>query len=480
MKLRWVAGGVVVVAVVSIAIAAAVLLDEERLRSELESGLSEALQMEVYVPGRVSLGLFPALNITGEQARFEKDGVPVADLEVFRMNLRIAPLFRGEVEPRHVDITGANLEITRLESGRFNFQDPDPEERPPEEEVPSAEFRSSSLRFFDEASEIEFLASGCQGRLPKQVAQEPGSDRSALARFEAPIEIQCEAARSEDFDLSHVELRARIEEGVFLLDLPRLAMLGGEGRATVEVERPGDTAYWHFELELEEFLVEAFLQTLGEAAHAEGTMNFSATLWAAGNDRESIERTLEGDLSADGRILELRGVDLDQRLGDYKSTQEFSLLDAVAVLFAGPAGLLVTKGLEYAALLDENGGSTRIREVVAQWKVEGGVASAQDVAMATAEHRLAASGKINFAERSFDDFVVAVLDREGCALMEQRVRGSLDEPEIEQPGLVETLVGPIVDLVESGIEALTGEGCDAFYTGAVAAREQQGEREPKQ
>jgi hypothetical protein len=480
MKARWVLGGIAVLTVGAVAVAAAVFLDEERLRSGLESGLSEALGMEVSIPGNVSLGLSPALNITGHDARFEKDGQPVADLEVLRMHVAIAPLFRGEVEARHFDITGAHLDVVRLESGRFNFQDPDPEERPPEERVPSAEFRASSLHFVDEASQVEFRASGCSGVLPKQTAEAPGQDQSRLARFEAPIEIQCDVARSEDFDLSHVEVQARIEEGVFLLDLPRLAMLGGEGRAAIEVERPGETAYWHFELELQEFLVQAFLQTLGEAARAEGTMNFSATLWASGNDRQAIERTLTGDVSAEGRILELNGVDIDELLSEYESTQEFSLLDVIAVLFAGPAGVLVTKGLEYAALLEEDGGTTEIRKAVAEWKVRDGIATTEDVAMGTPENRLAARGSINVPERRFEDFVVAVVDRKGCAVLEQPVRGPLDAPEVEQPGVIESLAGPFVDLVESGIEALTGEGCDVFYAGEIAPREPEGEAETKE
>jgi hypothetical protein len=467
MKLWWILGALVLLLLAG-AVAARILLDEERLRSAFESGLSEQLRMEVTIHGPVSLGLSP-LNITGRDVRMEKDGRHIADIEVMRMHIAIPPLLRGDVEPRHFDLSGAGVNIVRLAPGHFNFEDPDPEPRPDDEEVPSIDLYSSTVRFFDRVTGTEIEAFGCDGRLPRQLA-ETEAPGSALARLEDTVELSCEVLRGEGFELSNFAVTVHPAEDRIVVDPIILTMLDGEGRGHMEVEFVGGTPYWHLELTLEEFELLAFLRTIGGEVRAEGTMTFEAELWAAGHTREGITQSLEGQAVVHGRTLRFYGDDLDERLSDLEDTQEFSLADFGAFLFAGPAGLLVTKGIDYAVLLGENGGSTEIRQVVAEWRVEDGVAHAEDVAMATAEHRVAARGQIDLGAQRFEDFTFALLDGEGCAVFEQKVSGPFDEPELEEPGLLEVLAGPLVDLIESGVEAITGEGCEVIYAGAVEPR----------
>jgi hypothetical protein len=83
---------------------------------------------------------------------------------------------------------------------------------------------------------------------------------------------------------------------------------------------------------------------------------------------------------------------------------------------------------------------------------------------------VAAFGRIDIGAQRFEDFSFALLDGEGCAVFEQSVSGPLEDPEIEEPGALEVIAGPLIDLVESGIEAITGEGCEVLYAGAVSPR----------
>jgi hypothetical protein len=468
MKLWWVLG-VLVLLLLAAAAAAFVLLDEERLRTEFESGLSEELRMEVTIHGAVSLGLSPALNLTGRQVRIEKDGRHVADIDLMRMHIAIPPLFRGEVEPRHFDLADAGINIVRLAPGHFNFEDPDPEPRPDDQEVPSIDLSSAVVHFTDRVTGIEIEAFGCDGRVPKQLAEEdaPGP---GLARLEDTVELSCELVRGEDFELANLAVTVHPAEDRIVVDPIRLSMLQGEGRGHMEVELVGETPYWHLQLEVEEFELLAFLRTLDTEVEAEGTMTFEAELWAAGGTREGITQSLEGKAVVHGRTLRFHGEDLDDRLSDLEATQEFGLADLGAFLFAGPAGLLVTKGIDYAVLLGGNGATTEIRQVIAQWRVEDGVAHAEDVAMATARHRVAGRGQIDLGAQRFEGFTFALLDSEGCAVFETSLSGPLDEPEIEEPGVLEAIAGPLLDLIESGIEAITGEGCEVVYAGAVSPR----------
>ena len=63
---------------------------------------------------------------------------------------------------------------------------------------------------------------------------------------------------------------------------------------------------------------------------------------------------------------------------------------------------------------------------------------------------------------------MAVLDRDGCAIVEQTITGSFDDPDVNQPNFLVAAAGPLLDLVESGLQAITGEECETFYSGSVA------------
>ena len=121
-------------------------------------------------------------------------------------------------------------------------------------------------------------------------------------------------------------------------------------------------------------------------------------------------------------------------------------------------------------MAQQAGGNTRIRTVVSKWRVEKGIARAEDVALATREHRLALRGGLDFAENEFDDAYLALVDANGCATLRQRIRGRLGEPVLEKPNILQSVSGPVANLITKAKTALLpdGEGkCEVFYSGSV-------------
>jgi hypothetical protein len=146
------------------------------------------------------------------------------------------------------------------------------------------------------------------------------------------------------------------------------------------------------------------------------------------------------------------------------------LLDLSAFVLAGPFGLMATKGYELSTLGENPGGSTRIGMVVSRWKVTKGVAHAEDVAMATAENRLALQGALDFVRDEYTDVVVAVVDSKGCEKVRQKVHGPIAKPVVDKPGAVKSLTGPVANLIAKAREILPGETkCEPFYVGSVPA-----------
>ena len=177
------------------------------------------------------------------------------------------------------------------------------------------------------------------------------------------------------------------------------------------------------------------------------------------NFLESTKRTrlLEG-----GQLARV----LDGYLSRYESSQNFNLVDVGALFFAGPLGLVLTKGYSFASLLQESGTGSEIRTLVSEWKVERGVAHAQDVAMATKANRIALQGGLNFVDDRFDEVTLAVIDAKGCAKVKQKVHGTFQNPVVDEPNVFATLAGPALSLLEKGRDLVRGH-CDVFYAGSV-------------
>ena len=157
-------------------------------------------------------------------------------------------------------------------------------------------------------------------------------------------------------------------------------------------------------------------------------------------------------------------IDIDELLTKFKKSQQFNLVDLGAFMMAGPVGAVVTKGFNFAALLnlDPDAEST-IPRFTSQWELTNGVAEARDVALVTLKSRVALKGAIDLVESRFNDFSLAVVDKKGCALVNQSLNGPFSEPEMSGISAVEALLAPIFNIFKV---VAFGE-CPAFYSGSL-------------
>jgi AsmA protein len=132
-------------------------------------------------------------------------------------------------------------------------------------------------------------------------------------------------------------------------------------------------------------------------------------------------------------------------------------------------GLAVTRGYDFAGLFRGSGGHSEIVTLVSDWRVERGVAEAEDVAMATTKNRVALHGGLDFVDDRFANVTVAVVDAHGCARVKQTIHGSFANPTTEKPSVLTSLSGPIVSIFRQARKLLPSGPCEPFYSGSVAA-----------
>jgi len=240
-----------------------------------------------------------------------------------------------------------------------------------------------------------------------------GKSADLMKNLSFKAELACAEIRTKDLMLSDFKFSPDVKNGVFDIKPVTMSVFGGQGSGSIQADLSGAVPHYHVEYSLPQFRIEAFYKTLSEQKSVEGAMDFSANLSMQGKTVNDMTQTANGDASLRGENLTLIGSDLDLEFSRYESSQHFNLVDVGAVFLAGPVGLAITKGYDFASILKGSGGNSNIQKITSEWKIEHGVAHAQDVAMATNKNRIALKGGLDFVNRRFDDVTVTLLDAKG-------------------------------------------------------------------
>ena len=211
------------------------------------------------------------------------------------------------------------------------------------------------------------------------------------------------------------------------------------------------------------FAIKEMLDTFLEDTLFKGNMALSMDVTMHGNDWNSMVRTMDGYVNLSGKNLVMYGVNADKVIKEFQRSQNFNLVDAGAVLLAGPIGLAVSKGSDFARILVTNpGDSSKITNLVSNWSVKNGLLSLEDVAFTTTKNRIAAKGWLNAVTDSLR-ISFGILNANGCSIFTQDIYGSLDKPTLGKVEVVSALLAPVTNLYND----IVGNDCVVFYNGSV-------------
>jgi uncharacterized protein involved in outer membrane biogenesis len=448
------------------------VVDANRFKPRLEVAASDALGMDVRIDGRLGMGFLPGFHVTVAEVRvLGERAVVVAAAKKVGLWIELLPLLRGELRLRRVDLTEPRLSVERDAEGRFNVEGMKQAATllgaldGARVSVTNGELRCADKRSGEEleATAIDLNLSHMRFRKPNGL--------ELLKGLSLKAELSCGAIRTKGVSLSAVRVSIRGKDGVFEVRPVTMRIFGGQLAGEIQADCSGPVPACQIRCSLPHFRIEEFLKTLSPEKAAQGAMDFSASLSMRGRTMSQMVQTATGEVSLRGENLILVGNDLDRRLARFESSQNFNLVDVGAVFFAGPLGLAITKGYSFASLFRGPGGSSRVRTLVSDWKVERGVAQARDVALATPRNRIALQGGLDFVNGSFADVTLAMIDAKGCARVRQEIHGSFGKPVVEKPRVLTSLAGPVVHLYTRTRGLFPAGPCEPFYSGSVAAPE---------
>ena len=453
------------------ALALLFFVDANTYKPRLEAAASEALGMEVSVAGRLGIGLFPGLQLTLEDGRIRNRGTDLVSAKQTRLGLDLLPLLQKKVRIGTIVLERPAISIVRDRDGEFNFQKSEKSgDALPVLDLAKVSFSDGTIVYTDQQSGEGFEAGNCN--LDLRRLRLPGGARpDIMKRLSFTAQLACGEIRKNDFTVSDLKLTVNGKNGIFELKPVTMHLFGAQGSGSIQADFSGSVPRYHVLYALPQFRSEEFLKTLSPHKAAEGPMDFTASLSMQGKTVSEMKQTADGEASLRGENLTLDGIDLDRVLSRFESSQNFNLVDVGAFFFAGPIGLAVTKGYNFASIFQGSEGRSEIRTLVSDWKVERGVAQAQDVAMATKQNRIALRGGLDFVNEQFNDVTMATIDARGCATVRQKITGSFQKPVVEKPNILMSLTGPARKLLKKGRDLLPGGECEVFYAGSVAPPE---------
>ncbi len=286
-----------------------------------------------------------------------------------------------------------------------------------------------------------------------------------LATLYSDGRLTADNIKSNSFNFTDVDFNINILNGSYELKSEVVRIFGenAKGKSIITLAPFQPVPSYKIVYKDVGFLAEKMLSAFKEDEIINGPLKLSFSISSFGSEWDSIVSNMNGTINLSGKNLFLNGFDADEIIQDFKRSQNFNLIDLGAVLLAGPVGIAVTKGSDFARLLVFNSGkSTNINELVSNWSVSNGIFEIQDAAFTTNTNRIALSGFIGFSNQNID-LTIALLDKSGCSVFSQQVYGNLDEPTMGKVKVVGTVLAPVTNLVDD----VTGKDCVVFYKGSV-------------
>ena len=454
-------------ALVALAALGAFLLSRVDTKSRFEVMASEITGLEVAVNGSVSIRAFPTPHVVLQQVTLRNQQVQIASVGTADIGVAFWPLLRRQVRITRLALHDLNVVIERDRSGRLNFTQPSAVNRPvPAMTLGRVSLAKTSFSYINQQSGKEIKTIDCKFDSDAvQLAQ--GSSAGIMKNLSLVARVKCAEVRNNLLVGTDVDFSVTGEQGHFKFVPVTMQIMGGKGAGTIGADFTGAVPAYQVHYAVTQLQVNDLFKSFAPGKAGEGVMNFTADLSMRGFNADEMTRTAQGEASLRGENIELAIGNLDEKLAHYESSQNFNLIDVGAFFIAGPLGTAVTKGYNFTSIFRGAEGNTQVRILLSQWKVEDGVARAQDVVMATRENRLVMKGALDFVNSEFDDVTVAFVDQRGCALVEQKIVGPFSKPEVRKPNVLVSMTGPVTKLIGKAKKAV-GIKCEVFYEGSVA------------
>jgi uncharacterized protein involved in outer membrane biogenesis len=131
-------------------------------KRQVQTLVSEALEMEVNVAGRLDIGFFLSLHVTMENVQVRNRGSEIASAAQASLGIELFPLLQKEVRMDSVGLKHVRIAIERQRDGRFNFETrTELKRRFPPTDIGRVSLSDATLLYTDQQSGEALVADSC-------------------------------------------------------------------------------------------------------------------------------------------------------------------------------------------------------------------------------------------------------------------------------------------------------------------------------
>ena len=323
---------------------------------------------------------------------------------------------------------------------------------------------NSNFYYLNKSDSDTVSLQGLEGDLEFVAVNVSDGDR-ILSTLDVSGIIKSKNLTVNGFNHRNLETLLDGKRGEIRLSKNQIEIFGIHGEMIIDVDFTDDIYSYRIEQNVKGHDINHIIDTVTDNDLVNGSLDISIWLEMEGDSWEENLKTLRGQISNQGKDLRIMRVDIDAIVKNFRDTQNFKLMDVGAFVFAGPAGAVVTKSVDYANLLRMNpGDSTVIGDFISEIEIDEGNAHIEDMAFSTRKNRIVFGGDIDLANLQFVDFVIAIVNKDGCIELSQKLNGPFADPQLEEFSAIGTILAPITNAYNS----IIGKDCTPFYIGSIA------------
>lgn len=436
----------------------------------IEDEIEWATGMETVIEGDIRARFLPHFSLTANQPSLvDKDLIDIR-AQKLEMVIPLLSMFSGKVEINAIRIMQPEvvlhidaIDTSIPENDRSTVDDTAVEEESMKWKVDLVDIRilDGSFSYFNQNTTDTIRCHGID-LTSDSIILSGDADTLRFTDVIAFGKLEVDSANMNMLHLEDIQLNVEIDKGILDVSYESISEKGHMQYGIFLMDLSEEIPSYSIKQDNEGFYIEDFLEKVDIDPFMLGQMDFSVELQFAGHTASDLWQSSKGEMLLSGNNMLLYGMDLDRVAKQYERSQKFSLIDVGALFLAGPVGIAVTKGSDYANLLISNkGDSTLVHEFVSKWSLDSGELIVDDVAFSTEENRIALQGSLNVWQDYFNIIEFALINNEGCAVFKQSITGSFSNPKVSDIKVVKTLLGPVKNIFR-------GKKCkNPFYEGSV-------------
>ena len=455
------------------------VIDFNEYKPKIHKVIKESTGYELTILGDIVLSLSPVgVSISDIEVSnpYYKSDMPFVKLGNFDVAVEIAPLFHKEVKVKHIALENLNVLIEKTKEGRFNFEMPSPkkseetkkEEKPlvidesedlfPLVNVTQIKFSDAHIEYKDEQSGKTLNAEKINLNL-----NDINYDSSKNKLFSVMLKADAKIAnvQYDTVTVKDIEMAFNMKEAIANLESLKYTIFDSVMNGSAKVDVSGKIPKVSLKNKITDLKLSQVSRYFLGSEILDGVANGDLKLAFSLGDMHTIKSTLNGTVQLFGEDIDVKGYDVDKILSMANAPK--SSLDS----------------LNFASLLTGSwdafkGNNSLLKQVSTNVDIGYSEVQLSDVAISTANKRLAVKGALQIVEEKFLDVKVALLDVKGCSTFEQTILGTFSKPTIKLDKVITNTITAVALTVlkkpkgDEPVQAqLPEDSCTPFYEGLV-------------